>query len=223
MTNKILRSERGITLVGGGAVDDGDLKLALGYAPDLIAVDSGAGVALANGYMPRAVVGDFDSISESDRTQIPKDRLFPITEQDTTDFHKALSRIVAPVILAVGFLGDRLDHQLAAFSSLVSCANQPCILIGRFELAMHLPSRFSVETEPGDIVSLFPILPVTGRSQGLEWPIDGLALAPDGRIGTSNRALGAVHIETDGAGLLAMFPRARLARVVDALSVRPVS
>jgi thiamine pyrophosphokinase len=53
--------------------------------------------------------------------------------------------------------------------------------------------------------------PVTGRSTGLEWPIDGLAFAPAGLIGTSNRATArTVHLDMDGPGMLVILPRARL-------------
>ena len=56
-----------------------------------------------------------------------------------------------------------------------------------------------------------------GRSEGLEWPINGLELDPMARIGTSNRATGPLRLEADGPGLLVILPRARLADVVAAL------
>ena len=62
---------------------------------------------------------------------------------------------------------------------------------------------------------------VTGRSAGLRWPIEGLHLAPDGRIGTSNEALGPVHLEFDAPGMLVILPRAALA-VATAFLRRPV-
>ena len=217
MKDRILRFSAPVTLVGGGEIGSDDLALGLALAPQIVAVDSGAGDVLQAGHQPEAVIGDFDSISRAVLDQIAPERLFQIEEQDSTDFEKALSRVDAPFVLGIGFLGLRMDHQLAAFNALVKLTNRKCVLIGADEVIFHLTAPFQCSLEPGDTVSLFPILPVTGRSKGLVWPIDGLSLAPDGRIGTSNKAEGAVRIEVDGPGLLAILPRARLAQVIDGL------
>ncbi len=220
MENAIISSKNGVTLIGGGEVGERDIELALSLAPLLVAADGGASHALAAGYVPTAVIGDFDSLAPADRAQLPENRLFRIREQDSTDFDKALRHVSAPLILSVGFLGARVDHQLAAFNTLARNAEKPCILIGKTEIVFHVPSRLSLDLDPGDIVSLFPLSRVTGRSTGLQWPIDGLPLAPDGRVGTSNRAKGPVQIDMDGPGLLAIVPRRALRQAVRAISLR---
>ena len=221
MIDRILRSDKAVTLVGGGAMEPGDLDLALKHAPELMAADSGAGEALAAGHMPLAVVGDFDSLVPEDAARIPPERLFHIAEQDSTDFEKALSRVAAPLVLAVGFMGARLDHKLATLNCLVRLANQPCILIGQRELVFHVPPRITLDLVAGDTVSLFPMTHVTGRSEGLEWPIDGLAFSPAGQVGTSNRALGPVSLETSGPGLVGLVPKIRIEDVIAAFRSRP--
>ncbi len=218
MTQQIVQFATPVTLIGGGALGVDDLETALALAPDLIAADGGAAAALAAGHMPEAVIGDFDSLSRADSGRIPPGRLFPIREQDSTDFDKAMRSISAPLVLAVGFLGARVDHQLAAFNVLARYPERPCILLGPRELVFHTPPRLALDLVPGSIVSLFPMRAVTGRSHGLEWPIDGLELAPDGRVGTSNRALGVVQIEADGPGLLTIVPRTALGAVTRALA-----
>lgn len=218
MTQQIVQFATPVTLIGGGALGVDDLETALALAPELIAADGGARAALDAGFMPEAVIGDFDSLKRADRDRIPPDRLFPIREQDSTDFDKALRSISAPVVLAVGFLGARIDHQLAAFNVLVRYPERPCILIGQHEVVFHAPPEVALDLTPGAVVSLFPMRAVTGRSHGLEWPINGLELSPDGRVGTSNRALGAVRIETDGPGLLVIVPRAALKGVTRVLA-----
>ncbi|TDK43122.1 thiamine diphosphokinase [Antarcticimicrobium luteum] len=218
MKKQIVQFATPVTLVGGGALGVDDLETALALAPDLIAADGGAGPALAAGYMPEAVIGDFDSLRRADRDRIPPDRLFPIREQDSTDFDKAIRSISAPLVLAVGFLGARVDHQLAAFNVLVRYPERPCVLLGAREVVFHAPPALALDLTPGAIVSLFPMRAVTGRSQGLEWPIDGVDLAPDRRVGTSNRALGEVRIETDGPGLLVIVPRDALEGVMRVLA-----
>lgn len=214
---QIVQSSRPVTLIGGGPVGPGDLAEALALAPVLVAADSGAGVALDAGHMPQAVIGDLDSLRTAQRAQIPQDRLHWIREQDSTDFDKALRNIAAPLVLGIGFLGGRVDHQLAGFSTLMRNADRPCILLGAHEVVFHAPPALALNLARGDRVSLFPLAPVTGRSLGVEWPIDGLTLAPGGRIGTSNRATGPVQLEFDGPGMLVILERVALRAAMHAL------
>ncbi len=218
MTDMIVHSETAVTLVGAGPAGQHDLSMALARAPCLVAADGGAALALAAGHVPTAVIGDLDSLTEPDRARIPDDRLFEIREQDSTDFDKAMRNISAPLVLAVGFLGGRVDHQLAAFNTLVRHAETPCVLIGQSEVVFLAPPRSDLALTAGDVVSLFPMMPVTGRSQGLEWPIEGLTMRPSGRIGTSNRATGAVTLETDAPGLLVIVPTRALNAVMQAIA-----
>ncbi|TMV12847.1 thiamine diphosphokinase [Arenibacterium halophilum] len=218
--NKILNDFPAITVVGGGAIGATDLSEALVLAPSIVAADGGAAVVLAAGRLPDMVIGDFDSLDATDRARIPPDRMHHVGEQDSTDFEKVLTRLQADLIVGIGFLGKRLDHQLAALNALARLHHLPCVLLGAHEVAFHLPSRITLNLERNDVVSLFPLAPVTGRSAGLEWPIDGLAFAPGARIGTSNRATGPVEICMDAPGMIALVPRARLANVAETLRSR---
>lgn len=202
-----------VTLIGGGEATSEDLHKALTLAPHCVAADGGAAVALAAGQMPEAVIGDFDSLPPEVEAAIPSDRLHKVAEQDSTDFAKCLMRIRAPMILGVGFLGRRVDHQLAALNTLVVFGHQRCVLLGADEIIFHAPPRMQLEMAAGDVVSLFPMQAVQGRSTGLEWPIDGLDFAPGQRVGTSNRATGPVTLEMDGPGMLVMLPRRLIQQV----------
>ena len=62
---------------------------------------------------------------------------------------------------------------------------------------------------------------VTGTSVGLEWPIDGLALAPGQRVGTSNSATGAIALTMAGPGMLCILPRRMLKDVTQLLASLP--
>ncbi|KIC42338.1 thiamine pyrophosphokinase [Ruegeria sp. ANG-R] len=212
----IVRSGRPIGLFGGGEISSEDVNLVLSRVTSAVAADSGAAALIDSGQIPDVVIGDFDSLAAEYRAQIPDDRLFPIHEQDSTDFDKALRSISAPVVLAAGFLGARVDHQLVAFNTLTRLQDRPCILLGACEIVFHTPPRINLELAAGETVSLFPLRRVTGRSDGLEWPIDDLVLEPDGRVGTSNRALGAFTLEVDGPGLLTILPRTALDQVTQA-------
>ena len=212
----IVQSEGPIGLFGGGEIGPDDVNLVLSCVDSAIAADSGAAVLIDSGRIPDAVIGDFDSLAPAHRARIPEDRLFPIREQDSTDFDKALRSVQAPLVLAAGFLGARVDHQLAVFNSLVRRQDQACVLLGAHEVVFHAPPRLILDVSAGAIVSLFPFQRLTGRSQGLEWPIEGLVMKPDGRVGTSNRALGEFALEVDGPGLLVMVPRTALDQVMQA-------
>jgi thiamine pyrophosphokinase len=102
--------------------------------------------------------------------------------------------------------------------TLVSHPDQRCILVGPDDLAFAAPARLDLSLTPGDPLSLFPMAAVTGRSAGLEWPIAGLAFAPAGQIGTSNRVVSQrVVLEFDSPGMLVILPRRRLDAAIRAL------
>jgi len=218
MNSPIVQSTQSVTLAGGGPFSARDLKLALQRAPVAVAADGGADRLLRLGVMPAAVIGDMDSISDRARAEIPLVRQHLVPEQATTDFDKALRSIAAPLVLALGFAGARLDHGLAAMSTLVARAERRCILIGPKDIAFAAPARLELALGPGEPLSLFPMAPVTGRSEGLEWPIAGISFAPDGMVGTSNRVTARrVRLEFDAPGMLVILPRRRLDAAIRAL------
>lgn len=207
----IVESSQAIALVGGGPVPRRDLALVMARAPRLVAVDGGANRLAALGLRPEAVIGDLDSILPAVRQALPPAIVHEIAEQETTDFDKALRSVCAPIVLAVGFQGARLDHGLAVLTALVAHAGQPCIVIGASDIVFHAPRRMDLELVPGDRFSLFPMTDLTGRSRGLRWPIDGIGFAPNGMIGTSNQVVAReVQLDMDGPGMLVILPRRRL-------------
>jgi thiamine pyrophosphokinase len=218
MKSPIVQSTHGVTLAGGGPIAARDLALALKRAPVAVAADSGADRLLQLGVTPQAVIGDMDSISAAARAAIPVERQHLVAEQVTTDFDKALRLIDAPLVLALGFAGARMDHGLAALATLIARVERTCILIGPKDLAFAAPPRIVLDLALGEPLSLFPMTQVTGRSEGLEWPIVGIAFAPDGMIGTSNRVTARrVVLEFDRRGMLVILPRRRLDAAIRAL------
>ena len=212
-------SEKPVALLGASPVSHEILAEVLAFAPDLVAADGGAALAIEAGVMPRAVIGDFDSLSDEVRRAVPADRLFHVAEQDTTDFEKCLTRINAPVILALGFTGRRLDHELAVYNAIVRHPARSCVVVGDYDLALHVPERLELDLPAGTRLSLFPMAEIAGRATGLRWPIEGLAFSPSGRVGTSNAATGPVMLSFDRPGMLAILPRSMLRQVLRALRV----
>lgn len=220
MIRTLINSERPVTLVGAAPVARETLDLALGHAPHLIAADGGADRARDLQQSPSAIIGDLDSLDSREYWQDSGIQIYHISEQESTDFEKCLSSIVAPMVLAVGFTGGRLDHELAVFSALLAFSDRPVIVIGREDICFHCPPRLVIELAEHTRVSLFPLRPVTAQvSHGLHWPVTGLCLAPGVRVGTSNRATGGrVEVAFDGPGVLVLLPVACLAAVIAALS-----
>lgn len=214
----IIETSEGITLVGGGKVSPAAVKEALTLAPRLFAADGGADRALRFGLMPEAVIGDMDSISPAARALIPLDRQLRSPDQDTTDFEKCLAALAAPLILAVGFAGPRADHAMAVWNALARAPARRCIVIGPRDVVFAAPPRITLPLRAGTRVSLFPMAPVEGESEGLAWPIGGLGFAPGGRIGTSNRATGPVRLSFAGPGMLVILPRPALRAAAAALA-----
>ncbi|APX11071.1 thiamine diphosphokinase [Tateyamaria omphalii] len=216
-----IQSDEPVALFGGGEASMADIDLVQTLATRFVAADGGAAMAVRAGVALDAVIGDFDSVSADVLAQIPPARQHHIAEQDSTDFDKALRHIFAPVVLAVGFLGGRVDHQLGCLSVLARYPERACILLGPDEIVMLCPPRLDLPTVPGDVVSLVPLAPVQGMSTGLRWPIGGLRFDPIERIGTSNEAEGPVSLTMERPAMVLIAPRRCLAPVTQALVQGP--
>lgn len=212
MSQILVNSNCGVTLVGAGEIRRETLETALALAPKLIAADGGADHLLAMGHEPEWVIGDLDSLSPAARARLGPGRLHHITEQDTTDFDKALRSIAAPFVLAVGFTGNRLDHTLGMFNVLVRHGARRCLAIGRHDLCFVAPRKLALRLAPGTRMSLFPMAEVEGESQGLRWPLDGVRFAPGGMVGISNAvdASGLVRLSLSAETMLVLLPAAAL-------------
>lgn len=215
MMDAIIQVEGGVVLLGGGAVAAADVHAALTIAPVLVAADGGGDRALAMGLMPDAVIGDLDSLSPEGRAALGP-RVHEIAEQDSTDFGKCLIHVAAEFYLGLGFTGLRLDHTLATLANVAARPEARVILIAEEDIIFRAPPRLRLDLPVGMRFSLFPFGPVTGRSEGLRWPIAGIDFAPAGRVGTSNEVSGPVTMETEGP-MLVMVPRAALSAVLAAL------
>jgi thiamine pyrophosphokinase len=217
----IVRKSTPVLLVGGGDCPEDALNVALTEGLPTVAADGGAARLLSRGLIPEAVIGDLDSLGSSALDGLPPGIVHRIEEQDSTDFDKCLRNIEAPLILGYGFLGARLDHQLAALTVLARRADRRCILVGREDAVMLCPPSLRLEVEPGSRLSLWPMGPVTGRSEGLRWPIDGIGFAPGGQVGTSNAVAGPVRLEMDAALMALILPVGALGALRRALDDAP--
>lgn len=220
MNQVIVTTSQGVTLAGGGPFGKAALRHALTFAPVIVGADGGADSLLRMDTVPRAVIGDMDSISAAARVRLA-DRLFPIPEQETTDFDKALRSIKAPFVLGLGFAGARLDHSLAVLNTLVRQPDRRCIILGAKDITFLAPRTLTLTLPVGSRLSLFPMGAVMGQSIGLRWPIEGVRFAPDGQIGTSNAvAQPVVQMRFDADLMLVILPLRALASVLAGLGLR---
>ena len=218
MVAPIVQTSTFVTLLGAGDARIAQIQRSLALAPILIAADGGADSALAAGKEPDAVIGDFDSVSDAARARIPEDRFHRISDQETTDFDKALRSIAAPLILAIGFTGGRIDHTLACLDVMLRYSDTRCILSGEADVLCLLPPELRLQLPAGTRLSLFPLRSVKVDSVGLKWSTDGLSFAPGERSGTSNEATGGeVVLQAFGPGMLLILPGDVLEHLAEAL------
>lgn len=220
MPDTLYRTDTCLTLIGAGPVTAAELELSLALAPELVAADGGAETAKELGHSVLSVIGDLDSLTNREYWQKSGIPVKQVDEQTSTDFEKCLYSIEARLIVGLGFLGGRLDHQLAALSALLGYASKRVILLGKGEICFLCPREVSLSLPEGTRVSLFPLVPLTGTcSEGLVWPVEGLRLTPGGRIGTSNRVgHNPVRFGFDGPGMLVILPQECLSEAVRALA-----
>lgn len=186
----VIEFEDVLVIVGGGTVDADLLRELYASGARLVGADGGADVIAAAGLKPEAIIGDLDSL-ENPLGWLGRTRMMHITEQETTDFEKALYSTRAPVTVAVGVTGKRLDHTLAALDAASRhAARRHIVFVDEHDLALALTDRFSFTVASGERVSVHPLAPVTfWRSDGLEYPLDAVTLAPGVRTGSSNAAI----------------------------------
>jgi thiamine pyrophosphokinase len=211
-----------LVIVGGGTVDFDLLRELYASGGHLVGADGGADQIVEAGLKPELIIGDFDSLMNP-HSWLGKTRLMQISEQMTTDFEKSLYSTRAPVTVALGMTGRRFDHTLAALDAVTKYAQKrKIVLVDEEDVALALTKSFSFEVEPGERVSIHPLVPVTfWTSEGLKYPLDAVKLAPGVRTGTSNEALTGpfkiVPEEGVHAPYLLILPRKYLAQLISKL------
>jgi thiamine pyrophosphokinase len=208
-----------IAIVGGGAVDPQMLVELQRRGVVLVGADGGGDAIGAAGLVPAAIIGDLDSLEDRGAWE-SRTRVIHLPEQITTDFQKALYSTHAPVTLALGMTGKRLDHTLAALSAVLQYApSRRLLLVDEVDVALAVVGPIVFEAGKRERVSIHPLLPIPfERSEGLFYPMDGLTLEPGGLIGTSNEGVGGrvEIVPADQTPWLLILGRERLWELVEA-------
>ena len=213
----IVSYDKPICLVGGARISPRAFQAALGHTTALIAVDSGADFLIAQRKIPDIVIGDLDSLSDTARATFA-DRLRHIPEQSTTDFEKALTRIDAPCLVALGFTGGRIDHLLSVLNVMRRFPHRPVVLLDQDDASFMARAGDTLfHLEKGTRVSVMPVGQAAGVSlEGVRWSFTDKTMTLDGFTSPSNAALGGEIRLSTGAPCLVTLPRAQLAVALQA-------
>lgn len=215
----IVHSNDPIILVGGAPFEKENLFRALEVGENIVAADSGAVAVLDAGRVPDAIIGDFDSLPKNVAATLRPETLHHIPDQDSTDFEKSLSRISAPLVIAVGFSGARLDHEMSVLSTLLRLNAPPCVILRGQEVAFIAPPDLTLDLPVGSDIAFYPLVAVTVTTAGVKWPLDQAVMQPGGLISTSNKVTGPVRVNADRRGVLVTLPAVSFAQICQVLAV----
>lgn len=211
-----IRVDGPVGLIAGAPVDSSIVAEIAARVTSWVAADGGADHALAAELPVHAVIGDMDSISPAVRAAYA-DKIHQIDEQMTTDFDKALRHVHAPLVLALGVSGGRMDHALAALTVLARHPDRPCVIVGTDSVVALCPPMLTLDLPVGAPVSIYPLAPVSVGSTGLKWPTKGLTLSPVDLVGTSNEATGPVTLQPEAPTALVILARAQIDALIEGL------
>ena len=217
MVKILQRFDQPITIIGGGEFVSDIFEASLQVGKELIAVDGGLNHLIPRRHFPLWIIGDLDSAIDTEFWVKAGAKIKLLPEQNSTDLEKCLYSIDAPLYLANGFLGHRIDHTLASCSTLVRRKDKNIILLGKRDIIIHINKKMRLDLEVGTRLSLFPFKKVCGvHSHGLKYSIEGLIFAPGSMIGTSNEVIHAkVDMNFDDEGMLLILPIESLPKVLD--------
>ena len=219
--NDRLKFDVPTVLVGASPIEPSVLELTKKLKSwPVLAADGGINTAVNAGLLPQMVIGDMDSVTDLDQLPVSV-RQIRLSGQDDTDFEKCLRLIKAPLIVGVGFLDGRLDHSLAALDAMARLDhNRPILLAGSYDVVLRLKGNTKLLIDRGSRVSVWPLgCQHFIRSQGLDWPLDGLTMQVGHRNGISNRTNAKTVSITagEGDGYVVIAPLAAFEKILNAV------
>jgi thiamine pyrophosphokinase len=205
---------RDVVIVTGGTLGEWVLPCLVPGAY-LIGADRGAWFLLQHGFQPDAALGDFDSVTDEERSRIrERSTLFlscdPV-HKDLTDTEWALDWALASgpaSVLILGGTGTRFDHTLANVQLLKKAADRriPCRMVDAHNEISLLSGTDALTLTEGcyDHVSLLPLTgTVRGITlEGLLYPLNEADLETGQSLGISNIMTGRTATVRIREGLL---------------------
>jgi thiamine pyrophosphokinase len=196
VTNQSPTSIRAVLVANGPSLAAERMRQWVSVSQIVVGVDGGASRLLDRGIHPTHVMGDFDSLNTPDRRTVEEfgAAVVPLDDQNFTDIDKSVAytihRLGAAEIAIFGATGGRLDHTLAALTTIAKYGPIAILrLIDNEAETMLVGSELTLSGDnlPGRTLSLIALGHVHGvRIDGVQWPLRGERLGPGGRDGTSN-------------------------------------
>jgi thiamine pyrophosphokinase len=147
-------------------------------AERIICCDGSADNLLNAGYIPDAIIGDMDSLSEELANRFT-DRIIRDECQDTNDLTKAVMWCHEKSynnIVIIGATGKREDHTIGNISLLAEYAKLINVrMVTDTGIFLPLLNSSDIESFPGQQISLFSLDPdIEITSKGLKYPLNNL-------------------------------------------------
>ena len=207
-----------VVIFAGGALRPGKaFYAAISSADMFIAADSGAATALQFGFIPRIVVGDFDSLDGlllEDLGKRGSEIRRAAVEKDETDTELAVQVAIdegATRITLVGALGGaRFDHTMANILLLAGFEGVPITLVDGPSMCWLVrgPGSSAIDGQVGDLVSLLPLTSDASgvRAKGLYYALKGETLSFGKPRGVSNVLIEEhAEVSVEGGVLLVIY------------------
>lgn len=163
-----------------------------------IAVDGGIGLFFRESIVPDYLIGDLDSLKQSEyewaKENSVKIQTFP-REKDATDTQLALKFALdmsPDIIYIFGAIGSRLDHTLANIYLLKYSINESSkvIIINPWhEIQLLRPGKdIIISGEKGELISVIPISQCIEdlSIKGCKWELENAVIYQGNSIGVSN-------------------------------------
>jgi thiamine pyrophosphokinase len=203
-----------LLVCGGAAPPRHAVQHLFARASYICAADSGLDTLEAWQLVPQLIVGDMDSLSNRGLLSRYRESGSIILEQnsykDDTDTETALRELKKrghQTIIVLGGGGGRIDH-LLAIHALFLRPDGPHEWYTDKERLVKLEKPREFRIGCGQVVSAFPLAQCASgmKSQGLEWPLDGLVWEP-GYFGISNQSTNeTIMVDPGRNGLLLILP-----------------
>lgn len=172
-----------VILANGDIPSHSEAFKLLNNAEHIVCCDGAVSHLKQLGYTPEIIVGDMDSISETDYIEF-KDRIYIDASEEYNDLQKALKLCLSREwneITILGGFGKREDHSIANLSIMHSYSvnmNQEITkgtrirMVTNFGVFTPIFNTTTFETFPGQQVSVFSISKGTKITfQGLKYPV----------------------------------------------------
>lgn len=187
----------GVIICGGSITDYTFMKTYLMEAELVISADSGARHCRKWGIVPDLLVGDFDSVSDTDYSDLVSAGVeilrFPV-EKDMTDSELAIEIALEKGcnrVILLGVLGTRLDHSISNLFLLKKLLDRGAegILADENNEARLIDKYIELERKEDIFVTLLPVAgPAMGvTTTGLYYPLENATLKVGSSWGVSNR------------------------------------